>query len=309
MKLREAERTIGLVAPSGHLYPGKEKRVEIFKQYMHSLGLRVVSSPNFYKVDEYTVAAGNPEERASDLNAFFQDDAIDIIWALRGGYAAIEVLDKLDYDMIAKHPKPFIGKSNIDIISLALHKKSGLIAFHGPDPCIGDPKTPEMDNNYTKKSFQDRFMEASKIIEPEYENSWKTIRSGTMRGKLLGCNNDSILQLLGTDYLPDFQDSILFLETFNESVAGVYKTFALLEHHGILGKLSGMVIGHNAGWHGERFDKQYSVEDIAEERTRKYGFPMIQMEEFGHYQSHAFLPIGAEIMVDSIKEKIHIISE
>ncbi|MFN3306225.1 MAG: LD-carboxypeptidase, partial [Candidatus Kapaibacteriota bacterium] len=70
--------------------------------------------------------------RAEEINSLFADTSVDCIVAARGGFGSIRVLDLLDYDLIKRNPKIFLGFSDITVILLALYKKSNLVTFHGP---------------------------------------------------------------------------------------------------------------------------------------------------------------------------------
>lgn len=74
----------------------------------------------------------SPEERLDDLHAMFRDTEVEAVFALRGGYGAQHLLDRIDYDLIRKHPKIFHGYSDITALHLAIHKHAGLVTFHGP---------------------------------------------------------------------------------------------------------------------------------------------------------------------------------
>ena len=42
------------------------------------------------------------------------------------------LLDRIDYDLLRKNPKIFLGYSDITAMHLAIQKRSGLVTFHGP---------------------------------------------------------------------------------------------------------------------------------------------------------------------------------
>ena len=74
----------------------------------------------------------SPQLRARDLMAMFADPGIHAIQCLRGGYGSAQVAPLLDYQAIARHPKPLIGFSDITALHAALLKFSGLVTFYGP---------------------------------------------------------------------------------------------------------------------------------------------------------------------------------
>lgn len=70
--------------------------------------------------------------RANALNEFFKNPEIDAIIACRGGYGAIRILDKIDYEAIKQNPKFFGGYSDITALQLMIYKKTGLVTYNSP---------------------------------------------------------------------------------------------------------------------------------------------------------------------------------
>ncbi len=76
--------------------------------------------------------AGSPELRARDLMSMFLDPDIDAIQCLRGGYGSAQIIPYLDFQLIAAHPKPFIGFSDITALHTALLHFTSMATFYGP---------------------------------------------------------------------------------------------------------------------------------------------------------------------------------
>lgn len=287
--------TIGIVVPSKPFNKDNKFELDNFIKYMNEQGIKVKLSKNLYKIDKYGVCAGTPKERADDINSMFEDKNINAIWCLQGGDPANQILEYLDFDIIKNNPKLFLGKSDIDILLLVLNKFTGLITIHTCDTKIGSNK--ELDFEYTKNWFKKRLFEKSKIIEPS--ENWTCINkgktSGKVEGKIIGCNSISILKLAGTKYFPDFTNSILFLETFRSYPSQIIWQIEQLKQLGVFNKIKGIVIGSNF----EFQSKNFKVEEIINELLSEYNFPILKINEFGHYQPHAFLPIGANVELDA----------
>ncbi|MFP3449266.1 LD-carboxypeptidase, partial [Pseudomonas sp. SIMBA_067] len=47
------------------------------------------------------------------------------------GYGSMRLLDRLDFDLIRRNPKPLIGYSDITALHAAIYRHSGLVTFHG----------------------------------------------------------------------------------------------------------------------------------------------------------------------------------
>ena len=119
---------IGIIAPSG----GVENNENILraKNFLENKGYKVTLGKNILKNNRYL--AGSDEERLEDLHSFFADPNIDAIICLRGGYGAIRLINKIDYELIKNNPKIFAGYSDVTALSAMFLKKSGLVTFSAP---------------------------------------------------------------------------------------------------------------------------------------------------------------------------------
>jgi muramoyltetrapeptide carboxypeptidase len=291
---------IGVIAPSKPFNLDKKFELDNFVEYMNKQGINIRLSNNFYASSEY--GAGTPEERADDINSMFADKSIKAIWCLQGGGDASQTLDLIDYNIVRDNPKLFIGKSDIDVLLLALNRKIGLITMHSCDAKIGSNK--ELDFEYTKKWFKKRLFEKSKEIEPSEE--WTCVNKGQAEGKIIGCNLTSILKLAGTEYFPNFTNAILFLETYKSYPKKIIWQLSQLEQIGAFDKIKGVVVGHNFEF---QQDDDSKVEDIVSDLLSEYDLPILKINEFGHYQPHAFLPIGAKVKLNATDKSIKIIED
>ena len=173
-------------------------------------------------------------ERLNDLHSMFADDKINAVFAIRGGYGSMQLLNKIDYLSIRKNPKVFLGYSDITAMHLAINKFAGLVTFHGP---VGVSNWNEFTRRHVERIlFQ---AEATTLENPLHssdprlkgESSIRIINHGKADGKLVGGNLSVLTAMLGSDYLPDWDDHILFLEDIREEIyrkAGFYETYTCL---------------------------------------------------------------------------------
>ena len=120
------EMTIGLLSVSGAIEDYNE--LEIAKSRLEKSGFEVVISP--YK--NYRDMAGTKKDCINTLHDFFENPKIDAIIASRGGYGTLRFLREIDYKIIKKNPKIFVGFSDITNLLAMFYKKAGLIGFYGP---------------------------------------------------------------------------------------------------------------------------------------------------------------------------------
>src|SRR5258706_4063955 len=131
--------------------------------------------------------SGTDKERLHDLHWAFSDAEINGIWCVRGGSGAPRLLPDIDYSLIRKNPKVFVGYSDITALHTAVSQETGLVTFHGP---VASSEFSE----YTRTNFVNMLMTpiANYKIQPsEYNLAQQSalfkptvISPGVARGRL-----------------------------------------------------------------------------------------------------------------------------
>lgn len=120
--------TIGIITPAST--PDNLERINEGVKYFERLGYRVILGKNVGKY--YGYLAGTDEDRLEDLHSMFADKNVKAIFCARGGYGTIRLLDRINFNLIRKNPKIFVGYSDITALQLAIFRKTGLVTFSGP---------------------------------------------------------------------------------------------------------------------------------------------------------------------------------
>ena len=157
---------------------------------------------------------------------------------MKGGWGCARILDKIDYEMIKKNPKVLIGFSDITALLLAITHKTKLITFHGP---VGNSGW----NDFTKNIFTNVTMFKKPFNFPENpagEDKPFVITGGKASGELVGGNLTVLSALIGSDYLPDWKNKILFLEEAKEEPYSIDRMLTQLKLSGVLNSISGFCI-------------------------------------------------------------------
>jgi len=282
--------TIGIIAPSRPIINIKNGINEGIK-ILRDLGFKIKLGNNLYK--KYYYSSGTVEERASDFNSMFADKTVRAIMCATGGITSNQILDLIDYNLIKKNPKIFIGYSDITVLLLAIYKKTGLITFHGPN--LHSLKRLDKE---AKDFLFDLLMGRSQYyLPPEME----IIKNGKAKGKLLGGNLYLINSLLGTKYSPSYSNKILFWEDIGESPASLDQKLNQFKLSGNLKNISGMVIGNLS----DCIDKKYKednrpINEIVLELTKGYDFPIIKVPCFGHNVPNFYtFPMGVASKINT----------
>jgi muramoyltetrapeptide carboxypeptidase len=181
--------------------------------------------------------AGTPEERIADLHSSFADQEAQMIMALRGGYGSNYLLDLLDLDLIRSHPKPFFAYSDLTGIQLHLLDKLGLPVFHGPMLAA---------DFYLEDGVHLTSFNAALAREPYSVGATeglRGLRAGTASGTLYGGCLSIIVSLLGTQYEPQTEGKLLFLEDVGAKPYQIDRMLWQLRQAGKLDGVRGIIFG------------------------------------------------------------------
>lgn len=246
--------------------------------------------------------AGTREQKAEDFTNMFLDKEVKAIICLEGGETCNTFIDLLDDNVIKENPKIIMGYSDITVLLQTLYKKTGLVGFHGYNFInFGEPEAEER-----FKEFESVFI--NKKLNRFVKGEKKVIREGNTSGKAIGTNLGSMMYLVGTKYLPDMQDKILFIESLRSSPNECQRRFAHLKQFGIFDKIKGIVIGYNYDLQKDG-DTYPQMEDILMEYTKEYDFPIIKCNDFGHKITNCIIPIGCETVINCIDKQVNIVEE
>jgi muramoyltetrapeptide carboxypeptidase len=289
--------TLGLVAPASPIYSKTE-----FDQMLvdlTDLGYNLVLGNHVD--DRYGYLAGKDEDRVEDLHQMFSNPAIDGILCIRGGYGSNRILELIDFDLIAANPKPFIGFSDITSLHMAIYKNTGLITFHGP---VGKSSWPE----YTRNSWVDVLHDAKNPlyeIPSEQKDASYTINSGKSTGILLGGNLTVLTSLLGSDYLPSFDNAILFLEDVGEDIYRVDRMFSQLKLSGILNKINGLVFGKCTNC--DESANGLSLQQVFDDYLLDLEIPAFYGAMISHEELNLTIPVGVQATIDGEAKTIELL--
>jgi len=240
---------------------------------------------------------GSIDERLDDLHGMFRDPEIRGIFAVRGGYGSGQLLDRIDYDLIRKNPKAFVGYSDITALHLAINKHAGLVTFHGP---VGISTFPD----YTKDYFRKAVFQSTPIgnVANRPGHPARIIRPGKATGRLIGGNLSLVCELMGTPYEIDTRDKILFLEDTSEEPFRIDRMLTQLRLAGKFKDAAGIVFGECAGCKPNEcapaFGASFTVSEVADQLFGNLNIPVISGLTIGHTEDQITLPQGIMATLD-----------
>ncbi len=291
--------TIGVISPASPSF----KRSDVLrgKETLQQWGYRVELSKNLNISKGFT--AGTDRERAHDFNEMFARKDINAVFVTQGGYGSARMLRYIDFDLVRKNPKIFIGFSDITSLHAAIHKYSGLITFHGPGMSRYNP---EDLSEYTRKSLLKTLTTTEPVgaIRLADEKKWiDTIYPGQCEGPLIGGNLTLLCATLGTPYEIDTRGKILFIEEVETEPWIIDHMLTHLINAGKLEQAAGIVVGecvectpkkHEPGYYVDK-----SLEDVLFDLIEPLRIPAIHGLPIGHSKDLATLPIGVRAQLDA----------
>lgn len=224
---------ISVIAPASFAQP---ERVERGLQSLRALGFdarlgvaALERGPLYF--------AGTDAQRLADLHAAFADRTTSAVMCLRGGYGSNYLLDRLDVGPVREHPKPFFAYSDLTGVQLRLLDELGLPAFHGPMAAADF----YLEDGVHLPSFQAAL--AGEPYSLDQKEGLRVLKPGTADGVLYGGCLSIVVSLLGTEWEPQTEDKLLFLEDTCVKPYQVDRMLWQLRHAGKLDGVRGIVFG------------------------------------------------------------------
>ena len=317
-KLKKGDE-VRVVAPARSIkLIGAETR-EIAAKRFAELGLKLTFGKHVLEENADMFMSDSIENRVEDVNEAFADKNVKAIFTVIGGFNSNQILDYLDYDVIAKNPKIFCGFSDITSIANAIREKGNMIVYYGPHySSFGMLKGFDYTlENAVKMLMEDGVVDAVSSKEwsddPWYRDQqnrdmipnegWWLIHNGKAKGVIEGGNLCTYILLNGTEYRHKFtEDTILFIEDDEASSAVEFdRMLQSLIHQPDFKHVKGIVIG--------RFQKpskvtREQIEYVINTKKELKDLPVIANVDFGHTTPILTIPFGGKAELDGIKLKL-----
>ena len=290
--------TIAVIAPCS---AADEDKVKEGIEYLKDKGFIVKTADNLSEQSGYM--AGSDEYRISSFNEFWADNEVKAIFAVRGGYGVQRLLTEIDYDLIGKNPKIFVGYSDISALSSAILAKSGVITFSGPMVAS------DMGDNFDSYSEEMlwRMLMGQRIIENPAGQPLVVYNNGSAEGYIFGGTLTVLLPYLGTPYVPDLEGAILVLEDVGENIGRLDRHFHQLRFQGVFDRISGLVLGEFSDCFEENVDPIEGLQSILDSALKGYDIPVVMNFAYGHIKKRVTLPIGSRALLTTDPPKISLV--
>lgn len=263
-------------------------------------------------------SAGDPRLRARDINQFFADPEIKGIFCLRGGFSSSTVMPYLDYETIRRHPKLILGYSDETNIINGIYRQARLVCYHAPMPAPNLTRDDLLDagqpDNFTYDYFDEFIMSDWREVElaNPLNEPLRIIAGGKADGEIVGGNLSTLSDAVGTDYFPDVEGKILFVEEVKTHIPLCDLAWNHLKNAGVFDEIAGLIVGDFTkclNFSGEYHFRDYEINELEKVWFRDISCPTVAGLKVGHEKETVTIPIGARCQLDADNKRIVIYHE
>lgn len=274
--------TVAVIAPSS---PFDREKFQKGVAVLSEIGLCPLWKDDIFASQGYL--AGSDDHRARLLHDCFADPGVKGIFCARGGYGALRLLERLDWEIVAANPKVFVGYSDVSVLLNVFYARCGFVTFHGPMMASLGEATPPTRLALMEALFSDAPLT---VIARKQATLW----SGRSEGIVSGGNLATLCHLLGTPYQPDFEGHILFLEDIGEPPYRIDRMLTQMRLAGCFQGVTGLALGSfkDCG----PLERIYRlVEDIFAD----FSIPVLAGFDAGHGEPNLVIPFGIRATLDA----------
>lgn len=261
---------------------------------LNAWGLEVVLGKTVHS--SYRQYAGSDQLRAEDFQVMLDDDSVKAIFAARGGYGCVRMIDQVDFTNFVAKPKWIVGFSDITVIHSHIHALYGIPTIHGQMPITIPDAT-----KASLISLQDTLFGKKALYEYESESEQVV---GETQGALIGGNLALLVNLLGSISDMNYDGKILFIEDVGEFYYSVDRMLWTLKRAGKLSKLKGLIIGGFTNLKDNKIPFGMSMVELVKEIAGEYGYPIAFDFPAGHIDNNYALILGKDVSLKVEKHKV-----
>jgi muramoyltetrapeptide carboxypeptidase LdcA involved in peptidoglycan recycling len=302
--------TIGYFSPSSPATAFAPKRFQRALSFLTDKGFKLQAGKLTGLSDHYR--SGSIIERAEELNELIRDPKVRCIISTIGGYNSNSLLPYIDYQALIKDPKIIIGYSDVTALLLGIYAQTGLVTFYGPALVASFGELPPfVDDTYasfiqmltaisstefeyhTPKCWTEEYIEweHQTAAKTAHNNRWGFKGTGTITGRLIGGNLNTMTGIWGSPYMPDIKTGdILLIEDSLKGIETIERSFAHLKVCGVFDRVSAIILGKHELFEDKGSDR--TPLDILNEVLN--GQPLPILYDFDSCHTHPMLtvPIG-----------------
>jgi muramoyltetrapeptide carboxypeptidase len=258
---------------------------------LESWGLHVVIGKTIGK--DLNQLAGPDWQRATDFQEMLDNPKIKAIWAAKGGYGTVRIIDRLDFTNFKKKPKWIVGFSDVTVLHSHVNNM-GIETLHSIMAISAASATPEAIASFKKALFGDKL----EYHIPNHPFNEK----GNAKGELVGGNLSVLYSILGSKSEIDYKGKILFIEDLDEYLYHIDRMMMNLKRNGYFDGLKAVIVGGMTSMNDNDIPWGKNSEEIIQDVLKDYDFPIIYNFPAGHIKDNRALIFGKTVSID-VNEK------
>lgn len=271
-----------------------KNQVEPAVTILKSWGLNVECGKNLYKKQHQF--AGTDEQRAADLQWAIHHQRAKAVLIAGGGYGTLRIIDKVNFNLLKKNPKWFIGYSDATIIQARLQKLK-IANIHGT-MAFQFSKNKEATHSIKQLLFGEKIKYSFPIN--------KLNRTGNTEGKIVGGNLSLIYALSGSVDDLDTKNKILFIEDLDEQLYHIDRMMLQLKRSGKLKSLKGLIVGGMTEMKDNAIPFGKTANEIIFDAVKEYNYPVCFDFPAGHIEKNMALYFGKRAKLNVSKTKVEL---
>jgi len=284
--------TVAITCPAKKLPRNIEDAVKL----LESWGLNVILGQTVNA--SWHQFAGSDDLRSTDFQRFLDDPSVKAIFAARGGYGTIRIIDRLDFSGFRNHPKWIIGFSDITVLHSHIQSLYKTESIHGQMPLTIREGSEISLDTLKKALFNEEF-------NYSYQSQVKN-RSGAAVGILIGGNLSLLVIMAGSVSEQDYSGKILFLEDVGEYLYSIDRMMWNLKRSGKLNNLKGLIIGGFTELKDNDIPFGQTAEQIIMEHVKEFDYPVCFNFPAGHIQDNRALIFGRMSTLRVEDQQVHL---
>ena len=290
---------IEVIAPSGaHLsLDAFDAALAALRARGHSVRCRVPRDgwQRFSDTDEARLEQIHRAARASD---------VDAVMIARGGYGVSRLLDRIDWGLVAASATRgvrWIGYSDFTAFQLALLARTGAPSYAGPGVTADFGVAPA---DALMLEHFDALM-AGRLLPVQWADEHPApapaaARAPPIEGTLWGGNLSLVAGAVGTPYLPQVDDGLLFLEDVAEHPYRVERMLHQLLFAGVLSRQRAILLGAFTDWKAAPHDNGYDLGCVVDYFRARLAVPIVTGLPFGHVPRKVVLALGERYRLEPL---------
>jgi muramoyltetrapeptide carboxypeptidase len=226
----KAGDTIGIAATARWITP---EQLQPALDLIHSWGFRTKLADNIH--EQRFQLAGDAECRTAAFQRMLDDEDIQAILIVRGGYGTVHLMDALDFSKFENHPKWICGYSDITVLLSEMYARN-MACIHSTMPISFPVATPEALENL-RLSLTGELREITWKVDTPLELNLNDV-------VITGGNLSVLYSLLGSSSLkmPD-ENTVVFIEDVDEMYYHIDRMLMGLMRAGYFDNAKAIVVG------------------------------------------------------------------